>query len=599
MRRSECVVIIPAYEPSLNFVEYAKTLINARIGRLIVVNDGSGQKYDCVFDELKKLPNCTVLEYEKNGGKGVALKTAFKYAKENFDERFTFVTADCDGQHLVKDVFKVYNFAADFGDSFVLGVRDFSQKNVPARSRIGNVSTRRMFKLLYGVRISDTQTGLRAFPYALLESLIGIKGDRFEYEMNQLVVLHKNSVPIREVPIATVYEEKPSDVEKVSHYHAFKDSMRVGKVLLTNLSFFVVASAFSTVIELVLLYFGLLFLPDIAVWSIPRAVVAQFIARLVSSITNFIVNYKFVFNGHSKKSVFRYYVLWAFLFASSVGYAQLFDYWFDNEFLIVFLTGCSSLVMSLFSYQIQTRWVFVGGKRKDGKFWGWYSRFVRWCYRTFTKPYTSLVAKDPLGAVYVCRHLNMHGPLTTVSKIGFDLHMMVFSPFCSYKTCYRQFKDYTFTVVHKMNKFTATICAAFMSLVLVPLIKSFEGIPVHRKDTQAIFTLKKALCYLEMHENVILYPDIDYTADGSNDTDIYTGFLLLEKFYYKKFQKHLRFIPLVIDDENHTIIEKSPIRFKNGDFNSQMPDVKRKLMIALDCVHVTETEKNNIDSENN
>ena len=593
MKKNECVVIIPAYEPSANFIEYSKTLINAHIAHLIVVNDGSGEKYQPIFDELKTLPNTTVLSYGENHGKGYALKIAFKFAKENFDERFTFVTADCDGQHLVDDVFNVFSYASEFGDSFVLGVRDFSQDHVPKRSRVGNVFTRRAYKFLYGVRISDTQTGLRAFPYALLDSLLDIKGDRFEYEMNQLIVLHKKDIPIREVPIATVYEEKPDDVEKVSHYHAFKDSMRVGKVLLTNLSFFVLASVFSTVIELLLLYFGLEYLPELMVLNLPRAIVAQFIARLCSSIVNFFVNYKFVFNGHSKKSVFRYYVLWAFLFAASIGYAQLFDYWFDNEFLITFLTGCSSLVMSLLSYQVQTRWVFAGGKRKDGKFWGWYSRFIRWCYKTFTKRYTSLVAKDPVGAVYVCRHLNMHGPLTTVSKIGFDLHMMVFAPFCTRKACFRQFRDYTFRVVHNMNKFWSTICAFFMTIVLVPLIKSFEGIPVHRKDTQAIFTLKKALSYLEIHENVILYPDIEYTADGETDTDIYTGFLLLEKFYYKKFQKHLRFIPLVIDDENNTIVEKPPIRFKNGDFKSQMDDVKQKLMVALGCVH-NENEKENI-----
>ncbi len=584
MQTNQCVVIIPAYEPSNNFVDYAKKLLNAHIARLIVVNDGSGEKYNEVFNKLKELERCTVLEYETNGGKGYALKTAFKYAKENFDERYTFVTADCDGQHLIGDVLKTASICSDFGDSFVLGVRDFSGQHVPKRSRVGNVTTRRFFKLLYGVRISDTQTGLRAFPYVLLEKLIAVKGERFEYEMNQLVVLHKNNVPIREVPIATVYEEKPEDVEKVSHYHTFRDSFRVFKVLCTNLSFFMIASVLSAVCELLFLYLGLIYLPQNGVWILSQVILAQSVARICSSIFNFIVNYKYVFNGQSKRSIYRYYILWACLFACSLFYASIFDKFISKPSLVTLCTGATTMLMSLISYQVQTRWVFAGSKRKNGKFWGMYSRFVRFCYRLISPSYTSLVAEDKMGTVYLCRHLNMHGPLTTAAKIGFDLHVVAFSPFFSFKECYHQFSTYTFPVTKKMNKFWSKVCGFFASLLLVPLIKSMEAIPAFRKNTQSIITLKRAMACLELHENVILFPDINYQADAQTETEIYTGFLMLEKFYYKKFNRHLKFVPIIIDDENKTIVEKSPIRFKNGDFKSQMPEVVEKIRNAIGCV---------------
>ena len=586
MSDNHSVVIIPAYEPSMGFVDYAKTLVNSDIAGLIVVNDGSNEKYQEVFNCLKKLDKCTVIEYEQNHGKGYALKTAFKYVKEHYDERFTFVTADCDGQHLVEDVLKTAEVCEDFGDSFVLGVRDFSKPNVPKRSRAGNVTTRRVFRLLYGVRISDTQTGLRALPYCLLDKLLSIKGDRFEYEMNQLVVLHKNGIPIREVPITTVYEEKPDDVETVSHYHTVRDSLRVAKVLLTNLSFFMFSSIFSAIIELGVGYLGLRYLPSDGFFHISQAVCAQFIARLCSSIFNFTVNYKFVFNGRTKRSIFKYYILWIVLYASSLGFAHGFAKLTESELMVVLLTGLSTMVMSIFSYQIQTRWVFAGDRRKNGKFWGWYSRIGRFFVKTFSTHYTSLVAEDKLGVVYVCRHLNMHGPVTTISKIGFDVHPMVFSVFTKYRTSFKHFRNYTFMTAKKMNKFSATICAFFVTLVNVPLLKSFECIPVHRKDTQALTTLKKAIKHLINHENVILYPDIEYTADSKTETDIYTGFLLLEKIYYKKTGKHLRFVPIVVDDENRTIIEKSPIRFKNGDFKSQMNTVKQEIMEAIGCTQI-------------
>ena len=55
----------------------------------------------------------------------------------------------------------------------------------------------------------------------------------------------------------------------------------------------------------------------------------------------------------------------------------------------------------------------------------------------------------------------------------------------------------------------------------------------------------------------------------------------MEKLYYKKFNRHLKFVPLVIDDESKTIVEKTPIRFRNGDFKSQMDEVKDKIMVAI------------------
>lgn len=583
MQTNQCVVIIPAYEPSNNFVDYAKTLINARIAQLIVVNDGSGEKYSDVFNKLRELERCTVLEYAENHGKGYALKTAFKYAKENFDERFVFTTADCDGQHLVEDVLNTSLTCAEFGDSFVLGVRDFSLPQVPKRSRVGNVSTRRVFKLLYGVRISDTQTGLRSFPYSLLDTLLEIKGDRFEYEMNQLVVLHKRDVPIREVPITTVYEEKPDDVEKVSHYHTVRDSLRVAKVLLTNLSFFMIASVLSAVCEILFLYLGLKYLPEAGLWIFSQAICAQTIARVGSSVFNFAVNYKYVFNGKSKRSIYRYYILWLFLYLASLGYASLFAHFIEQPSLVTLCTGLSTAVMSILSYQIQTRWVFAGRRRKNGKFWGWYSRFVRFFYRLFTKKYTSLVAEDKVGTVYVCRHLNMHGPLTTITKLGFDVHLLAFSPFFSYRECYKQFSTYTFPVTQKMGKFKSKFCAFWTTGALVPILKSMEAVPVYRKNTNSLTTLKKSMECLEKHENIIIFPDINYTANSQTESDIYSGFLLLEKLYYKKFNRHLKFVPLVIDDESKTIVEKTPIRFRNGDFKSQMDEVKDKIMVAIGC----------------
>ena len=65
-----------------------------------------------------------------------------------------------------------------------------------------------VFKVLCGMEISDTQTGLRAFPVSLLPLLLSVKGDRFEYETNMLLKFRQCGVKIKEVPIETVYIEE-------------------------------------------------------------------------------------------------------------------------------------------------------------------------------------------------------------------------------------------------------------------------------------------------------------------------------------------------------------------------------------------------------
>ena len=118
------VAVIPAYEPPHAFIDYAKELVTGGIYKLIVVNDGSCDKYDDVFDSLKQIENVNVISYPENHGKGYALKTAFAYIKENFDDNVVIVTADCDGQHKISDVINCSENAELHPTSLVLGVRD-------------------------------------------------------------------------------------------------------------------------------------------------------------------------------------------------------------------------------------------------------------------------------------------------------------------------------------------------------------------------------------------------------------------------------------------------------------------------------------------
>ena len=99
--------------------------------------------------------------------------------------------------------------------------RQFKFFKVPLKSWIGNRLSSFLLFLICGYWLEDTQTGLRAFDYQLLDLLLEVKGDRFEYEMNALMTLiNKQSVDIQKVPIQTIY----IDHNQNSHFRPFQDT---------------------------------------------------------------------------------------------------------------------------------------------------------------------------------------------------------------------------------------------------------------------------------------------------------------------------------------------------------------------------------------
>lgn len=367
------VAVIPAYEPPCSFVGYAEELLKI-IPHLVVVNDGSGQKYAPIFEKLKRLNGCTVIDYVDNRGKGYALCRAFEYLKQNFNEEYVFATADCDGQHLISDILKVCESAFAQPNALHLGSRDFDDPVVPKRSRSGNIITRKLFGFLYGINLKDTQTGLRAFSYDLLGLLLQVKGERFEYETNMLIQMQKRGVPIIETPVTTVYEQSPKkseeaekvekvekiekiEPEKVSHFRTLQDSARVMGVLFSNLGWYFLSSVLSALLDVVAFYVFSKFVFTAAGAALDP-LLSTVAARVVSSVLNFTLNYKFVFGGKGKIEILKYYLVWFWHLVLSYLFAFALSLAFDSEFVITILKGVLDLCVALISYKIQQKWVF-------------------------------------------------------------------------------------------------------------------------------------------------------------------------------------------------------------------------------------------------
>ena len=272
------IALIPSYEPDEALLSITEQLLESGF-IVVVVNDGSNGSYDEIFKQLDKRVH--YLSYEENQGKGHALKHGFNYIKKTFGKDTIIVTMDSDGQHKVEDAIKVIEKCEEEG-GLVLGSRYFDKK-APFKSRFGNFMARTTFMLSTRHRIYDTQTGLRAFNYEMLDEMIAIKGERYEYEMNVLLELIRLNVPIREVKIETIYFNNNAG----THYNPFKDTMRIFKEIIK----FSASSFIGFLVDYAC--FALLGLLPVgwAIWLVMRNI----IARIISASVNFTINYRVVF----------------------------------------------------------------------------------------------------------------------------------------------------------------------------------------------------------------------------------------------------------------------------------------------------------------
>ncbi len=225
-----CVIVLPSLNPNEKFDRVLDGLLEADFQHIVIVDDGSDAAHQKHFVRARTFPQCVVIPHQVNKGKGRALKDAFAAVLARFPEAEGVITIDGDGQHLTHDIIACGNRMLEEKTRVVLGCRDFDLPGVPARSVAGNKTTSRMFRL-YGIKLSDTQTGLRAIPRQYLQRFCGIAGDRFEYETNMLLKMKQWGIGFSEQPIETVYEDENAG----SHYNAVKDSWRITKIMFRAL----------------------------------------------------------------------------------------------------------------------------------------------------------------------------------------------------------------------------------------------------------------------------------------------------------------------------------------------------------------------------
>lgn len=220
-------VIIPTYnnEKTLRRVlEKTEELAS----NIIVINDGSN---DTTPEILRDFPKITIITFSKNQGKGMALRAGFKEAlKQGFEYA---ITLDSDGQHFPGDIPIFINEIEKNGSALLIGDRNMEQDGIPGKSNFGNRVSTFWYWFETGIKLKDTQSGFRLYPIERMKNFKFFT-KKFEFEIEVIVKAAWAGIPVKNVPIQVLYDER----ERVSHFRPVLDFTRIsilntGLVLVT------------------------------------------------------------------------------------------------------------------------------------------------------------------------------------------------------------------------------------------------------------------------------------------------------------------------------------------------------------------------------
>lgn len=211
-------VIIPTYNNEKSLAGVI-TDVATYTNHIIVINDGSTDSTDSI---IRSFSFVQPIGYEKNAGKGWALRTAFRYA---FSKGYKYaITIDSDGQHFAKDLPAFLSKLEEEKHAIIIGARNMNQASVPGGSSFGYKVSNFWFKLETGIDCPDTQSGYRLYPLEPL-SRMHFFTHKYEFEIEVLVRAAWKGLNVVSVPVTVYYA--PKEI-RVSHFRPYTDFARIG-----------------------------------------------------------------------------------------------------------------------------------------------------------------------------------------------------------------------------------------------------------------------------------------------------------------------------------------------------------------------------------
>jgi uncharacterized protein (DUF2062 family) len=213
------VVVAPTYNNARTLGEVIDG-VRALGLPLIVVNDGSTDATQDVLSARSHDPLLILVTHVRNRGKAAALRSGFAAAS---DAEYTHaVSIDTDGQHDPAEIPKLLERARQSPQALILGLRDESAPGYPSKSRLGRRVSNLFIRMECGLRVDDSQCGLRVYPLGLVRA-VRAGAARFGFETEIVTRAGWAGCEVIEVPVACRYLPPG---ERVSHLNPFVDTLR-------------------------------------------------------------------------------------------------------------------------------------------------------------------------------------------------------------------------------------------------------------------------------------------------------------------------------------------------------------------------------------
>jgi glycosyltransferase involved in cell wall biosynthesis len=188
-----------------------------RVSALVIVDDGSPAGAARALDRLASATGAELVRLPRRLGKGAALSAGLAAVSRRDGSGRAVLTIDADGQH---PPFAIPSFIEAAQDAeLVVGDRFGDLHSMPWERRVANVATSRLVSLATGVRVRDTQCGMRLLRGRALQ--LGFEEGGYESETRQLKRCLRAGIAVAWVPIPAIYEGAASSFRPV------RDSMRV------------------------------------------------------------------------------------------------------------------------------------------------------------------------------------------------------------------------------------------------------------------------------------------------------------------------------------------------------------------------------------
>ena len=224
-------VIMPAYNEGSHIIGSLKETMRTfnEFGcdyEIVVIDDGSK---DDTYEKIKEFAadhtNISAKRNRTNFGKGRALKKAFRYTLGDY---IVFLDADLDlHPQQVEKLFDVLNKSkADV----VIGSKRHpeSEVNYPLNRKIISNGYYYIIRLLFGLPVRDTQTGIKLFKREVLKDIFPrVLIKRYAFDLELLVNAHHLGYKIAEAPIKLHFQRDLGRIKIKDVWHTWLDTMAV------------------------------------------------------------------------------------------------------------------------------------------------------------------------------------------------------------------------------------------------------------------------------------------------------------------------------------------------------------------------------------